>query len=417
MFANKNSRTKSMRRQAIDLVFVATLILAGSINTSDSAQAGVNQQQVDGDTTTFLYMPISLAGPTSNTINFGGTPFHSEFDGHDHAEEFDESALIESAYTALDTHLTEAADGTVRIDSDAVDALVAETGIKASIFEGIIAEMGAANTAIDEIEEDELSALGTNIGCIYGFPTLRNGSRGWWVWRLQTWLNQNHGQNLAADGVFGAKTEAAVRHVQTYWRNQGKTACWRAIGVDGIVGQQGWQIVRNTKSTNPAPPVDPGPSTNTYRQPQLGAATGLCAYGYRHKRYGKDSAMDRLENVGKSYKNRGEGYISVGNISLNGGGYMAPHSSHQVGLDIDLRPMRSDNGQCSSAMQWNWNGYDRDATRQLIKDLRATGRIKTILFNDPTLIKEGLSTYWKGHDNHLHVRFCEPGHSNSRYRC
>ena len=29
----------------------------------------------------------------------------------------------------------------------------------------------------------------------------------------------------------------------------------------------------------------------------------------------------------------------------------------------------------------------------------------TVLFNDPQLIKEGLTKKWRGHDNHLHLKF------------
>ena len=28
-----------------------------------------------------------------------------------------------------------------------------------------------------------------------------------------------------------------------------------------------------------------------------------------------------------------------------------------------------------------------------------------VLFNDPVLIREGLTQRWDGHDNHLHLRF------------
>ena len=45
------------------------------------------------------------------------------------------------------------------------------------------------------------------------------------------------------------------------------------------------------------------------------------------------------------------------------------------------------------------------------------GHVKVIYFNDPVLIGEGLTTRLAGHDNHLHVRYCEAWHPVSAYRC
>jgi hypothetical protein len=48
---------------------------------------------------------------------------------------------------------------------------------------------------------------------------------------------------------------------------------------------------------------------------------------------------------------------------------------------------------------------------------RRPGCVRLIFFNDPTLIAEGLTTRYDNHDNHLHVRYCEPVHPNSLYTC
>lgn len=58
-------------------------------------------------------------------------------------------------------------------------------------------------------------------------PTLRKGSKGKWVVRLQKELN--HG--LTVDGLFGAKTEAKVRAWQKAHR----------LTADGIVGPKTWR--------------------------------------------------------------------------------------------------------------------------------------------------------------------------------
>jgi hypothetical protein len=81
--------------------------------------------------------------------------------------------------------------------------------------------------------------------------------------------------------------------------------------------------------------------------------------------------------------------------------------------------MRHAENQCAYGTTWRLSTYDRSATRSLIKAIRATapGHVKLIYFNDPVLIGEGLTTWFTGHDDHLHVRYCEPWHPVSRYRC
>ena len=71
--------------------------------------------------------------------------------------------------------------------------------------------------------------------------------------------------------------------------------------------------------------------------------------------------------------------------------------------------MRKANDQCSHGSNWRLAAYDRSATRALIKAIQAAtpGHVKFILFNDPQLIAEGLTRYQAGHDDHLHVHFCE----------
>lgn len=60
-------------------------------------------------------------------------------------------------------------------------------------------------------------------------PTIKMGSKGEYVKELQKLLNQN-GNNLEVDGIFGAKTESAVRKYQIQ----------KGLAVDGIVGPKTW---------------------------------------------------------------------------------------------------------------------------------------------------------------------------------
>ena len=67
---------------------------------------------------------------------------------------------------------------------------------------------------------------------ISNYPTTRQGSRGNFVYLLQFVLSQ-YGYDIAVDGIFGAKTAAAVRDFQT---NNG-------LSVDGIVGPNTWRFL------------------------------------------------------------------------------------------------------------------------------------------------------------------------------
>jgi peptidoglycan hydrolase-like protein with peptidoglycan-binding domain len=67
---------------------------------------------------------------------------------------------------------------------------------------------------------------------ILPWPIVRRGDTEHPVRTLQHLLRA-HGQNIAVDGIFGPRTEAAVRAVQTS----------AGIGVDGIVGPQTWPRV------------------------------------------------------------------------------------------------------------------------------------------------------------------------------
>ena len=63
-------------------------------------------------------------------------------------------------------------------------------------------------------------------------PILKRGSQGSAVKELQTLLNQRVAANLTVDGIFGAKTEAAVKTVQSIF----------FLTIDGIVGANTWQF-------------------------------------------------------------------------------------------------------------------------------------------------------------------------------
>lgn len=222
---------------------------------------------------------------------------------------------------------------------------------------------------------------------------VEQGSTGEAVKAVKRLLNEKRGARLAVTGTFGAATVTAVK---TFQRHMGMTA-------HGRVGPVTWKkLVWHFDL--------PGFRT-----------TGLCDYseGNTRANWGTAAAIASLEAAANAFVKVGHGQVAVGDVSREHGGDIAGHQTHEVGLDADLRPIRKADNQCDLGTNWRARSYDRAATRQLIDAIRAAapGHVNLIYFNDPVLIGEGRTTWFSGHDDHLHVRYCEAWHPRARYRC
>jgi peptidoglycan hydrolase-like protein with peptidoglycan-binding domain len=290
------------------------------------------------------------------------------------------------------------------------------------------------------------------------FPTQSAGNRGVDVLAIQHLL-AHHGQTLSADGVFGSATTTAVRAFQSA----------RGLAVDGIVGPATWtalvpqisqgasgpavralQVELNEKRrlSLPVTGVFDAAVTTAVRDFQSHAGIGVDGvvgpttwrnlvwhYGYPDMSAGfcdqdpdgngtanwaTAAAVAQLERAARTFAATGQGQVPLGDAGFEHGGSIPGHSSHAVGMDIDVWPIRTDNAQCTAGrITWQSGTYDRAATRELVQAIRAAapGHVRLIFFNDPVLIDEGLTTQYANHDNHLHVRYCERVHPNSLYTC
>jgi peptidoglycan hydrolase-like protein with peptidoglycan-binding domain len=225
-------------------------------------------------------------------------------------------------------------------------------------------------------------------------PVLRLGNTGPAVRALQVELNEKRRINLAVNGTFDAATDGAVRTFQQH----------AGIGVDGIVGQMTWRNL-----------------VWHYGYPDFTA--GICDQdpdGNGTANWATGAAIGQLEQAVRVFAGTGQGQVPLGDSGFEHGGDIPGHASHDVGMDIDIWPIRTDNAQCTAGrITWQSATYDRAATRRLINEIRAAapGHVRLIFFNDPTLISEGLTQPLDNHDNHLHVRYCEKGHPSSLYVC
>jgi peptidoglycan hydrolase-like protein with peptidoglycan-binding domain len=209
---------------------------------------------------------------------------------------------------------------------------------------------------------------------------------------LQRQLNAKRGAGLAIAGTYDAPTVAAVRAFQKH----------AGLTVTGIAGALTWRYL-----------------IAHFDRPAFG--TAVCDYqvGNGLADWGTAAAIGQVEAAAAHVVPLRHGRVAIGDIGLEHGGDIAGHLSHERGLDVDVRPMRNSKDQCRTGVSYRSSAYDRAATRDLIKAIRATakGHVKLIFFNDPVLIREGLVRWYTGHDNHLHIRYCERAHPIPAYDC
>jgi peptidoglycan hydrolase-like protein with peptidoglycan-binding domain len=221
---------------------------------------------------------------------------------------------------------------------------------------------------------------------------LAPGSRGEAVTVLQRQLNDKRGAGLTVHGVVGPATASAIRSFQRHAR----------LPVTGIVDPSTWRSL-----------------VGHFQRPAFGRF--VCDYqvGNGLADWGTGATIAQIRAAAVTVVDRGHGPVAIGDIGHEHGGDIRGHESHERGLDVDLRPMRHDERQCRWGGSYRLASYDRAATRDLVRAIRAAapGHVKVIYFNDPVLIREGLTRWYTGHDDHLHVRFCERVYPLAAYDC
>jgi peptidoglycan hydrolase-like protein with peptidoglycan-binding domain len=278
------------------------------------------------------------------------------------------------------------------IDVQAAQGLLLAHGIPSAID-------GSFSPATVEAVKTFQAANGLTASGIVGTTTweklivgLNPGSSGEAVKVVQRELNAKRRAGLAIDGVYGAATRSAVVAFQ---KHMGMTP-------HGNVGPVTWRKL-----------------LWHYDYPSFKSV--LCDYsvGNGKANWGTGAAIGQIEAAARAFLTTGHGRVPIGDISLEHGGDIALHQTHEVGLDVDVRPIRDNENQCTWGTTWRLASYDRAATRTLVKTIRAAapGHVKLIYFNDPVLIREGLTRWFSGHDDHLHVRYCEKAYPIVAYRC
>lgn len=130
---------------------------------------------------------------------------------------------------------------------------------------------------------------------------------------------------------------------------------------------------------------------------------GFRTYSSPDRQYGTESVVNELRTSSAEWAWRGGSPVNIGDVSKPGGGDIAGHETHEQGRQVDIRPFRRDGG--NAPVTWQSRAYDREQTRSYIEFMKDRNPGTTVLFNDPVLVKEGLTHKYEGHDNHLHFSF------------
>jgi hypothetical protein len=211
---------------------------------------------------------------------------------------------------------------------------------------------------------------------------------------IQQSLNKVRGSGLAVDGIIGTYTRSAIRSFQ---QSAGLT-------VDGIVGPITEAALIRAGASAPPGAGSPTPVTSAVNTQLPSSGAGFYGSTSASRRYGTAKTIQALQAVGAAWQRAHPSgpRIGIGDISLQGGGYMSPHVSHQKGIDADIRLITNNGKEQPTTI--NSSNYSRALTQELVNKIRANGvaAVYMILFNDKQV--SGVKP-WKGHDNHLHVRF------------
>lgn len=167
----------------------------------------------------------------------------------------------------------------------------------------------------------------------------------------------------------------------------------------------------------------------------------------RRRAYGTEitvhSLVQAFEAYGQQFPDGPK--IRVGELAKRTGGRVSPHASHRSGRDVDIGYVfhGDDNGE-DRWRYMNERNFDAEKNWYLIQEILNSGQVQTIYVSkklQKLLHREAAKTlpeaelaalfeyprteqsptaviqHWKGHHNHMHVRFqCEPGNRRCRPR-
>jgi len=186
-------------------------------------------------------------------------------------------------------------------------------------------------------------------------------------------------------------------------------ACFK--NPDGILGPATWREMALILGVSKLPRAR-GP-IYAVNYPLLRTGLGYCCYKPLSLRYALVETRNALSQIGVQWFNQNGNWprIRIADISKRGGGVFKPHSSHRMGIDVDLW-LQSENGRNISNFNKSQRAhYSPELTSRLATTIRNNSilPVHKIWFADKNV--ENINKD-NSHFNHMHVRFTMPQRYN-----
>jgi uncharacterized protein YraI len=188
----------------------------------------------------------------------------------------------------------------------------------------------------------------------------------------------------------------------SWWAVVGSSGEWRRIYYRGAA-----RWVHGAYLSSSGGGSTPGgglPSSSVGFVQLPGSGSGYYAYSTPGRRWGRPAMVYGLISCGSTWNNAHNwARMGIGDISLQWGGPISGHASHQVGKDADVRPVS--NGSYEGPLtRWS-SSYSSYRTKDLITDhVKPAMSVQVIFYNDPNISSLSYVSYWANHDNHFHIR-------------
>ena len=239
---------------------------------------------------------------------------------------------------------------------------------------------GTNYQAIGQVPRDSLVVVASTNG---NWREISFAGRSAWVYA--TYLTDATTASLAATQVAAATATGTGATTTTTTTGTGTTSTGTTT------------TTTTTSSSNPQ-----GLPSSTRGFLQLPASgPGFYAYYSASRRWGRDYFVYGIMRVGSDWASTGKPRIGIGDLSLENGGNISGHVSHEKGVDVDVRPVRTSG---ESGVTIHSSSYDRAGTQTLVNLFRQHNPVTMIFFNDASV--SGVQN-WPNHDDHLHIRVTE----------
>ncbi len=206
-------------------------------------------------------------------------------------------------------------------------------------------------------------------------------------------------------GIFGNKTQTALQSFQLA----------NNIQPTGIVDDASYRVLFRTVPSLPPDKTHGSNDTIDTVLPEGPPGSGYTTYNREAggvDQFGTQGTIRALQELALTWAaTHPTVLLQYGDISRKGGGpffnaknpKVLDHGTHRDGRACDIRPISK--GGALIATTFNDATYDQALTLELAKLIRLKFPKAAVLFNDPKLIKAGLTKQHPNHDNHLHVLF------------